>query len=295
MLKNTSIIGVVVILTGCTQTMKNNINIGNGIKEYRLTVIDDVDSKPIKGAIITFPPLSQQCVTDSNGVCAGKIEGLRNYIGSNIRYSIKKEGFDDESGHFFTFDVNYSNTGSASFETFKLHKTKIKKKLVFQMGTTVLNEDGLICESPEYLTNNTNLLSDYPTGRMLYNHKKDSVKIGTTQLVKSYIDTSELISSQMDTIVGNPFEKENQLTKINKNLELANKDTKITRSNDSSKQKENELDKESNFLKNCIVNEEETAVEIVDRKPISKIVKIRLKFNGSPAELWTYESHLTLK
>ncbi len=43
----------------------------------------------------------------------------------------------------------------------------------------------------------------------------------------------------------------------------------------------------------CIINKEPKVVEVLESKPASHLVKVKIKINNMPAEMWTIESHLT--
>ena len=49
----------------------------------------------------------------------------------------------------------------------------------------------------------------------------------------------------------------------------------------------------SAFKSRCMVNKEPKAVEVLESKPASHLVKVKVKINNMPAEMWTVESHLT--
>ncbi|MDD5035548.1 MAG: hypothetical protein PHE55_12405 [Methylococcaceae bacterium] len=51
----------------------------------------------------------------------------------------------------------------------------------------------------------------------------------------------------------------------------------------------------SELLRLCTSTKEAQSIEVIEKRPISKVAKIKLKLNDNFYELWTYDFYLTIK
>jgi hypothetical protein len=150
-------------------------------------------------------------------------------------------------------------------------------------GKTILNEDAIVCESNEILLKKAENLSKYPTGTLFMEELDGDLKIISRE-------RSELFSSLMDR-AGASFDSissGNKLNQIENSIRNAESHSKY---DNDTKRLDDSYANTKRMMNTCAVNKTPLPIEVVERKPISKMAKI--KWNG--AEVWTYESHLTFK
>jgi hypothetical protein len=140
------------------------------------------------------------------------------------------------------------------------------------INSTILNEDTIICEADNPLVT---------TGE---------------QFIKNIIADDRATGTALIDAVNANYEAKKHNLYLDKLDDIrrsspSNSYLISTRDAESHKQ----IEELSDFLKLCAVNKEAQPVEVIERKPISKIVKVKAKLNNSFYELWTYEYHLTFK
>ncbi len=165
---------------------------------------------------------------------------------------------------------------------------KLKSKSSIQgvqqiQGKTLLNEDTIVCESNEILLKKAENLSKYPTGTLFMEDFDSDLKEISRKSYEAYKSKSDAIISSMNH-VGN----QSRLEQISDDIKYSQASSK---SDSDNKSLDESYDYTKRMMKTCTVNKIPLPVEIVERKPISKLAKI--KWNGS--EVWTYESHLTFR
>jgi len=153
-------------------------------------------------------------------------------------------------------------------------------------NSTILNEDTIICETADPLltTGNDfikNVENNKFTGTFLFDGITTRLKSIKNSIFESRL--SNITQSTHDIGVYSYAERDSR--------DLARKENEYYEKAESTKI----IEKYDDFLKSCTVNKEAQPVEVIERKPISKVARIKVKLNDSFYEFWTYESHLTFK
>ena len=152
---------------------------------------------------------------------------------------------------------------------------KLKTKSSIQgaqqiLGKTLLNEDSIVCESNDILSKKAENLSKYPTGSLFMSELEDDLN-----------NKKSIEDIRFNHIINAPSAFSSS----------ARTPSQVARSQDELKESKEDVAAAKLVMSSCTVNKTPLSVDVIERKPISKIAKI--KWNG--AEVWTYESHLTFR
>lgn len=152
--------------------------------------------------------------------------------------------------------------------------------------STILNEDTIICESDAQL-----LMAD----DFIKNNDKYRYGSSLMDAITDNIDNIRNHAYQSDLLAI----KRGSRVMLNNNSRLLNDiettSEAVQKANDIARraQSESQIDEYSSFVKMCKVNKDPQPVEVVERKPISGITKIKVKMDGDYYDLFTYDFQLT--
>ncbi|MCX7084853.1 MAG: hypothetical protein NTY69_04860 [Methylococcales bacterium] len=174
--------------------------------------------------------------------------------------------------------LSKSKNKKSSIKNSEVIESPVKK-----ITPTILNEDAIICETDSVLLNkkDSNGNISPSTGSSLLAISKLSLEFLELDKKRRDIETKYLsdvqsISAQSG-IITNTTSSRDSISKLN---------TDINEEEASAKQA-------SDFLKLCKATNDAQDVEVIERRPISNIAKIKIALNNSSYEVWTYEYFLT--
>ncbi|MGZ5486773.1 MAG: hypothetical protein ACXWFB_12865 [Nitrososphaeraceae archaeon] len=204
-------------------------------------------------------------------ICTTLMSGC--YVPSNYNYpdttiALPMSTYGSPQPVFLGWDEN----GHKIFDSNKKTKKTGNKYLLAEDNSksTILNEDSIICETDTPLLIFLSRRYRDLNGNIIKSTGSDLIKTAN-----SYIKLKEL------DLKAEQAKQNFNGGRIFSNIEL--------------EEKKEEIEQLSEFLQACVASKETQSVEVIERKPISNITKIKAKINDKYYELWTYEYQLTQK
>jgi hypothetical protein len=157
------------------------------------------------------------------------------------------------------------------------------------LGKVILNEDAIVCESSDILTTKAHNINKYTTGTVFMEELDSELKTISEKRFESFHSLTANTSFDYSMSTGNKLDQiKNNLDKINNSIKNAEERSKYDK---DTKNLDDSYAHAKHIMNTCTINKTPISVEVIERKPISKLAKI--KWNN--AEVWTYEPHLTFR
>lgn len=168
----------------------------------------------------------------------------------------------------------------------KSNATLVRGELKKVKDSTILNEDTIICETVEPL-----LLVDDERFKNFEELKYGSIMMDTME--KSIASTKEIAHESRLLNIRSSYRFAPAGTDLDRAVIATTEAAEKANYNAEQAKYKNRIDEESSFVKLCKVNKEPLPVDVVERKPISGISKIKIKLDNNYYELFTYDFQLT--
>lgn len=170
----------------------------------------------------------------------------------------------------------------------KSNATPLGGQLKKAKDSTILNEDTIICETVEPL-----LLVDDERFKNFEELKYGSIMMDTME--KSIVHTKESAHESTLLNIRSSYRFAPGGTDLDRAVIATTEAAEKANYNAEQAKYKNRIDEESSFVKLCKVNKEPLPVDVVERKPISGITKIKINLDKNYYEVFTYDFQLTFQ
>lgn len=164
----------------------------------------------------------------------------------------------------------------------------VRGELKKAKDSTILNEDTIICETVEPL-----LLVDDERFKNFEELKYGSIMMDTME--KSIASTKEIAHESRLLNIRSSYRFAPAGTDLDRAVIATTEAAEKANYNAEQAEYKKRIDEESSFVKLCKVNKEPLPVDVIERKPISGIAKIKIKLDNNYYELFTYDFQLTFQ